>query len=92
MAEKPTYEELEQRIRVLEQRNLECSRTERFFQDSEEQFKKLADYAPVLISIIVLEDDTRYLYVNKEWEKVIGYTKDEMKLKYDYPLHEFPGP
>jgi len=78
MAKKPTYEELEQQVRVLKQRNLGGSRTEKLLQNSEKQFKMLADYAPVQISIIVLENETRYLYVNKEWEKVIGYTKDEM--------------
>ncbi len=78
MAEKPTHDELERRSKVLEQSNLECSPTEKQFQGSEEQFKMLADYAPVQISIIVLEDETRYLYVNKEWEKVIGYSKNEI--------------
>ena len=80
MAEKPTYEELEQRVRDLEQLNSAFPCAEKLLQDSEEKFKKLADYAPVQISIIALEDETRYLYVNREWEKVIGYTKDEVEF------------
>jgi PAS domain S-box-containing protein len=46
--------------------------------ESEEKFKKLAEYAPVPISIIAVEDETRFLYVNREWERSRGYTRDDL--------------
>jgi PAS domain S-box-containing protein len=46
--------------------------------ESEQKFKGLADNAQVLISIISLKGNTKYLYVNKEWEKVTGYSKKDL--------------
>jgi PAS domain S-box-containing protein len=47
--------------------------------ESEQKFKSLADNAMVIISIISMEGKTRYLYVNKEWEKVTGYSSADLE-------------
>ena len=78
MTGKPTYEELEQRVRELENAETERKHAEKVLRESEYKFRRLAEYAPVQISIIALENETRYLYVNHEWEKGFGYTKDEL--------------
>ncbi|MDD3558382.1 MAG: PAS domain-containing protein [Melioribacteraceae bacterium] len=45
---------------------------------SEEKFKTLAENALVAISIIDPKDVTKYLYVNKYWEEVTGYSKADI--------------
>ncbi|MCF8262783.1 MAG: PAS domain S-box protein [Melioribacteraceae bacterium] len=45
--------------------------------ESEEKFRSLAESAKVIISIINENEDSKYLYVNREWEKISGYSKNE---------------
>lgn len=45
---------------------------------SEEKFKALAENALVAISIIDPADEIKYLYVNKYWEEITGYSKDDI--------------
>ena len=47
---------------------------------SEKKFRTLADMAKVAISIIGDVNGQRYLYVNKEWSRVFGYTKEESEI------------
>ncbi|MDZ7765689.1 MAG: PAS domain-containing protein [Melioribacteraceae bacterium] len=62
---------------VTERKNAEIA-----LQESENKFKSLAENAPFAISILDDFDGTRYLYVNKYWETISGYSKSELnKIK-----------
>jgi len=50
---------------------------EKALHESEEKFRSLADTAKVLISITADTYGTKYLYVNDEWHRVLGYSKEE---------------
>jgi PAS domain S-box-containing protein len=53
--------------------------TEKSLKDSEQNFRSLAESASVLISIISVKEGTKYLYTNKHWEKIMGYTREDLK-------------
>ncbi len=55
----------------------ERKQVEEALKGSEEKFRSLADIAKVLISIVADSNGTKYLYVNDEWSRVFGYTKEE---------------
>jgi len=50
---------------------------ENALRDSEETFRSLADMAKVSISIVADVGGLKYLYVNEEWSRVHGYSKEE---------------
>ena len=72
MAEKPTYEELEQRILELEKSNFKCKQVEKSLQLTQFIFDKAT------IGIYLISSDGRILNVNKQVTKSLGYTKDEL--------------
>jgi len=45
--------------------------------ESEEKFRSLADTAKVVISIVADTSGAKFLYVNDEWSRVYGYSKEE---------------
>lgn len=51
--------------------------TNQRLRESEQQFKKLAELAPVQIAILSLGKKPKYLYMNRRTEEVLGYTADE---------------
>lgn len=55
----------------------ERKRTEKALQESEENFRTLVDQAKVVISIVGDVQCSKYLYVNEEWSRVQGYSKEE---------------
>ncbi len=91
MPEKPAYEELERRVRDLEQavsergktidalKNVESElkRTKDAFQKSEEKFKLLAEHPADVIYKVSLENE-RYTYASPSIEKVFGYTVEQI--------------
>jgi len=56
----------------------ERKQAEQELKKSEENFRTLADMAKVIISIVADEKGSKYLYVNKEWLLVYGYSKEEV--------------
>ncbi len=58
----------------------ENKRAERKLIESEEKFKKLAEFGPY--AILMYQDD-KWIYANSAAEKIFGYTKDELfKMNY----------
>jgi len=55
MTKKPTYEELEQRVKALEGETIERLRVEKSLRESEERFRETIDLLPS----IVCEYDTK---------------------------------
>ena len=82
MAEKPTYEELEQRVGILEDANLELSReidqrkhAEEALRESEEKFRLISEQS--LMAILIIQDN-EIKYVNQAYAKMTGYSMKEI--------------
>jgi diguanylate cyclase (GGDEF)-like protein/PAS domain S-box-containing protein len=74
MLEKPTYEQLEKRIRTLETSEAERQQAEKALQESEERFRKIAENS--LVGINIIQDDI-LIYVNPKFAEIFGYTVEE---------------
>ena len=77
MAEKPTYEELEQRVQELEQAEADCKRAEESLRESEEKFYIFFQNNPALMALSILPE-RRIIEVNDAFIKTLGYTRDEI--------------
>lgn len=82
MADKPTYEELGQRVKKLEKAESERSRAEKALQESEEKYRQL--FNTVSDSVLVFDAETReFTDVNNAATTLYGYSKEEFfKLKH----------
>jgi PAS domain S-box-containing protein len=80
MSKKPSYKDLEQRIRTLERLVYETSRVRDALQESEERFRALADSTP---AAIMLFQDDHWIFINKAAEAITGYSADEL-LKMNF--------
>ncbi len=88
MTDKPTYEELEQRIKALEN-NLEKSRNQDgAAQMSEQYLRAILDNTN--LPIYLKDSDYNYLYINREYERLAHVTDAQVKGKSDYDI--FPEP
>ena len=76
MNEKPTYEELEQRIREFEQAESEHDRTEEALRESQERFQLLYERAP--LGYQSLDEDGCFIEVNPAWLDILGYSREEV--------------
>ncbi len=75
MAGKPTYEELEQRVKELEKADAKREQAEEALRESEERFREMAKLLP---SIICESDlNLELTYVNNLGFETFGYTPDE---------------
>lgn len=84
MAKKPTYQELEQRVKGLEKEVLECKRVEEALRLSETFNSNLLDNSPH--PIIVVNPDSSVKYVNPSLEKLTGFSSVELiGRKAPYP-------
>lgn len=79
MVLKPSYEELEERIKVLEREVFERTKTERKPEESEDWFRMLAEEAPFGISI--MRSDRVFEYFNPKFAEMFGYTLDDLPSK-----------
>lgn len=57
----------------------EMNHLHKIIQESEEKFRSLAESAKVLIAIVDDIAGSKYLYVNREWENITGFSKKEAK-------------
>ncbi|MFO7896979.1 MAG: PAS domain S-box protein, partial [Candidatus Cloacimonadales bacterium] len=57
---------------ITQQKHLEID-----LKQSEEKFRTLANSAKVMISIVADAQGSKYLYVNEEWQRVLGYSREE---------------
>jgi PAS domain S-box-containing protein len=76
MARKPTYEELEQRIRELEKESVERNRAEEAMRKSEERFRSLVETT----SDWIWETDAegKYTYTSPRVRDLLGYEPEEV--------------
>ena len=71
MAKKPTYEELELRVKELEKQAVERKRAETLVQDSEAKYRDLFENAPIGMFQSTVEG--KALNVNKAYARIFGY-------------------
>jgi diguanylate cyclase (GGDEF)-like protein/PAS domain S-box-containing protein len=74
MTEKPTYEELEKRVKELEKAEEKSKHTERALRESEERFRKIAENS--LVGVNIIQDDI-FVYVNPKFAEIFGYSVEE---------------
>ncbi len=75
MAEKPTYEELEQRIQELEQTESELKQAEEALRESEEKYRNIFENS--VEGIFASTPAGRFISVNSAFAKMIGYESPE---------------
>ena len=79
MPEKPNYEELEARVRELEQIQAECKQAEEALRESEEKHRLLVQNLQT--GVVVHAPDTRILLANERASVLLGLTIDQMMGK-----------
>jgi PAS domain S-box-containing protein len=82
MSEKPTYEELEQRVRELEQAELEQAESEhkqaqKALRESTEKLNLIIDTSPV--GICTVDPLGNFVTTNLAYELMVGYSKEELR-------------
>lgn len=76
MTAEPTYEELLQRVKELEQTQTERTLIEETLRKSEEKYKLLAEHSADIIYKLNIETE-QYSYISPSIKRVLGYTAEE---------------
>ena len=85
MPKKPTYEELEQRVKKLEKEAIGCKQVEEALRKSEEKYKILTTSS---LTGIFIHQDGRFVFVNDRFAKLHGYTTEELLgMEYKALIH-----
>ncbi len=79
MGEKPTYEELEQRVKELEKKAVTHKLAEEALKESEDRYRTI--FETTGNATIIVEEDTIISLANKEFAKLSGYTQEEVEGK-----------
>ena len=90
MAEKPTYQELENKIQELEASEFECKMAERAFREKSKTLSSILESNPHGIAMI--NSKGNYLYINSYFTKITGYTLEEIPTKKDWLNKVYPDP
>ena len=99
MSEKPTYEELEQRVRELEKAESERKQAEKALQESEQKFRSIFENLPMGIHMYQLDPDgqLRFISANPAANEILGVDNTQYLGKTIYEafpeIHktEIPG-
>jgi PAS domain S-box-containing protein len=87
MPEKPTYEELEKRVRNLEQVQSECKQAEDALRNSEERYRLLIEHQNDLV--VQVDPEGRFLFASPSYCNTFGKTEKELLGQRFMPLvHE----
>ncbi|MGM0467159.1 MAG: PAS domain S-box protein, partial [Acidobacteriota bacterium] len=82
MPKKPTYKELEQRVKILEKEAIGCKQVEEELRRSEEKYRTLTTNS---LTGIFIHQDGRFVFVNDRFAAMHGYTIKEL-LGKEYKL------
>ncbi|MFO8165136.1 MAG: GAF domain-containing protein [Thermodesulfobacteriota bacterium] len=80
MAKKPTYDELEQKVRDLQKEAARHKMVESALQKSTRRLATLIDFVPYPIEVLTI--DGRVYYLNQAFTKMFGWTLNEMDGKF----------
>jgi len=75
MARKPTYDELEQRVKELEKETLEHKRVEEVLRESEEKYSKLVENS---LTGIYIDQDEKIVFANNRLADIYRYPREEL--------------
>ena len=75
MSNKPTYEELEQRVKQLEKESIKLKKAEEELIESEEKYRNLVERAN---DGVIIVQDKIVKFINTRLAKMFGYTVDRM--------------
>ena len=75
MARKPTYEELEQRVKELEKEAVEHKRVEEVLRESEEKYSKLVENS---LTGIYIDQDEKIVFANNRLADIYRYPREEL--------------
>jgi len=78
MPEKPTYEELEKRVKELEKETVEREQVEEALRESEEKYRTLFKNAN---EAIYVAQDERIVFANPKTEELYGYSAEQLTSK-----------
>jgi len=76
MSKKPTYEELEQRVKELEREVVKREQVEEAFRESQEIFSLFMEYNPIYT--FFKDENLRSLRLSKNYEQMLGMPIDEL--------------
>ena len=76
MAEKPTYEALEKRIKELEKEDAEYTQAKEALKESEQKYRHLTE--SLLDTVYEFDLEGRFTYVNEAGTRMFGYSKKEI--------------
>ena len=77
MAEKPTYEELEQRVKELEKATEQQTRIDEYLAEDQELFSTVFFLSPIATAITSIENE-KIIQVNESFVAFSGYNQDEI--------------
>jgi PAS domain S-box-containing protein len=84
MAEKPTYEELEQRVKELEEEAAQHKEAEKALRENEIEFRTLVERLPAITYCAALDESSTTLYVSPKIEEILGISQDKYKVDPDF--------
>jgi len=77
MAGKPTYEELKQRVRVLEKESIKRQKAEEAFRESEKKFRSLVERLPeTLVYTATLDAESTITYISPQVTALLGVSRN----------------
>ena len=80
MAKKPTYKELEHRVKELEEESSKLIQREESLAACREKLESFYDYAPLPYQ--ALDENGCFLEVNPSWSKELGYSQEDVIGKW----------
>ncbi len=79
MIRKPTYEELEQRVKALEKVSVEHKRAEEALRVSEAKYRRVSDNSPAVLYQFMMPDGViTFPYISDMIESIMGVTPEEV--------------
>lgn len=82
MSDKPSYEELEQRVKALEKQNKSLNTAIERLRESDEEFKTIFENAND--HIVYIDVDGTIIDINRAFEDILGYKREEVIGKKFY--------
>ena len=76
MSNKPTYKELEQRVKEMEEEAVRREKTEEALRESEEIFRLFMEHSPVYT--FFKDENIRSLKLSRNYEQMLGIPIDEL--------------